>query len=350
MKIGENAGLVKSFARFASPVFGKLFPGIPKDHPASGSIFMNISANMLGLDNAATPIGLKAMQELQTLNDKKDTASDPMIMFLNINASGLTIIPITVMMYRAQLGAANPSDVFLPILIATFTSTVVAILAVCIVQKINIFQKNLLIFFGSILLFIVGLTILFKSLPAEKVSLYSSVSANVILFTIICSFLLAGVRKKINVYDTFITGAKEGFMTAIKIIPYLIAILVAIGVFRAAGAMDFVIDGIRWFVAGLGLDTSFVEALPTMFMKPLSGSGARGMMIDAMNTFGVDSFAGRLACIVQGTTDTTFYVVAVYYGSVAIRNTRSTIPCALLADLSGAIAAIVLAYIFFPIH
>ena len=350
MKIGENAGSIKSFARFASPVFGKLFPGIPKDHPAAGSIFMNISANMLGLDNAATPIGLKAMQQLQTINDKKDTASDAMIMFLNINASGLTIIPITVMMYRAQLGAANPSDVFLPILIATFTSTIVAIMAVCLIQKINILQKNLLLFFGSIITFIGSLMWLFKSLPAEKVALYSSLIANLLLFTIICGFLLVGIRKKINVYDTFILGAKEGFLTAVKIIPYLIAILVGIGVFRASGAMDFLIDGIRWIVVSLHIDSSFVESLPTIFMKPLSGSGARGMMIDAMKTFGADSFTGRLACIAQGTTDTTFYVVAVYYGSVAIRNTRSTIPCALIADLAGAITAIATAYIFFPIN
>ncbi len=350
MKIAEKSGLINSFARFASPVFGKLFPGIPKDHPAAGTIFMNISANMLGLDNAATPIGLKAMQQLQSLNDKKDTATDSMIMFLNINASGLTIIPITIMMYRAQFGAANPSDVFLPILLATFISTLVAILTVCFVQKINIFQKSLLLFFSGLIIFIGGLTILFKSLPAEKVSIYSSLIANFLLFTIICSFLIVGMRKKLNVYDTFILGAKEGFLTAVKIIPYLVAILVAIGVFRASGAMDFLIDGIRWFVAICGFDTSFVEALPTIFMKPLSGSGARGMMIDTMKTFGADSFVGRLACIAQGSTDTIFYVVAVYYGSVAIRNTRHTIPCALIADLAGAIAAITMAYIFFPIN
>ena len=349
MKIAENSGLINSFARFASPVFGKLFPGIPKGHPAAGTIFMNISANMLGLDNAATPIGLKAMQQLQTLNDKKDTATNAMIMFLNLNASGLTIIPITIMMYRAQLGAANPSDIFLPILLATFFSTLVGIITVCIVQRINLFQKNLIFFFGGLFIFVGSLIWIFRSLPAEKVSLYSSLIANLLLFTIICGFLLAGVRKKLNVYDTFILGAKEGFLTAVKIIPYLIAILVAIGVFRASGAMDFLIDGMHWFVAFCGLDTSFVEALPTILMKPLSGSGARGMMLDAMNTFGVDSFVGRLSCIVQGSTDTTFYVVAVYYGSIAIRNTRHTIPCALFADLCGAVMAVIMSYIFFPV-
>lgn len=349
LKIGEKAGLVEAFARFASPVFGKLFPGIPKDHPASGTIFMNISANMLGLDNAATPIGLKAMQQLQTLNDNEDTATNAMIMFLNINASGLTIIPITIMMYRAQFGAAHPSDVFLPILLATFFSTLVAIMAVCLAQKINLLQRALLFFFGGVILFIAALMLLFYSLPAEKVSLYASFIANLLLFTIICGFLVAGIRKKLNVYDTFISGAKEGFLTAVKIIPYLIAILVAIGVFRASGAMDYLIDGIRWIVAGCGLDTSFVEGLPTILMKPLSGSGSRGMMLDAMNTFGADSFVGRLSCVAQGSTDTIFYVVAVYYGSVGIRNTRHTIPCALLADLAGAIAAIVMSYLFFPV-
>lgn len=349
MKIGEKAGLVEAFARFASPVFGKLFPGIPENHPAAGTIFMNISANMLGLDNAATPIGLKAMQQLQTLNDRKDTATNAMIMFLNINASGLTIIPITIMMYRAQFGATNPSDVFLPILLATFFSTLVAVVSVCVIQKINLLQRALFFFFGGVLLFIAGLMWLFYSLPAEKVSLYSSLTANLLLFTIICGFLVSGFQKKLNVYDTFISGAKEGFLTAIKIIPYLIAILVAIGVFRASGTMDYFIDGIRWIVVGCGIDTSFVEGLPTILMKPLSGSGARGMMLDAMNTFGADSFVGRLSCVAQGSTDTIFYVAAVYYGAVGIRNTRYTIPCALIADLGGAIAAIIVTYLFFPL-
>jgi len=350
MKIGEKAGLIQLFAKFASPVFSKLFPDLPKDHPSTGTIFLNFSANLLGLDNAATPIGLKAMQQLQSLNDQKDTASNAMIMFLNINASGLTIIPITIMTYRAQLGASNPSDIFMPILLATFTSTLVAILAVCFVQKINILQKNLLLFFSSIVLFISGMISIFIYLPPEKVAIFATLFANILLFTIICGFLVSGIRKKINVYDTFILGAKEGFLTAVKIIPYLIAILVAIGVFRASGAMSLLIDGITWFVATCGLDTSFVEALPTIFMKPLSGSGSRGMMIDAMRTFGPDSFVGKLSCIAQGSTDTIFYIVAVYYGSVAIRKTRHTIPCALIADFAGAIAAITLAYLFFPIN
>jgi spore maturation protein SpmA len=347
MKIGEKGGLIQAFARLASPVFSKLFPEIPRNHPVTGSIFMNISANLLGLDNAATPMGLKTMQQLQELNDQKDNASNAMIMFLCINASGLTIIPITILMYRAQLGAANPSDVFLPILLATFISTLVAILGVCYKQRINVFQRNLLLFFGIMGVFIGGLIWLFHAMEQEKVSLYATLTANITLFTVICGFIISGVRKRINVYATFIEGAKEGFTTAITIIPYLIAILVGIGVFRASGAMDFLIEGVRSGFAFAGIDTGFVEALPTMLMKPLSGSGARGMMIDAMNTYGVDSFVGRLACIVQGSTDTTFYIVALYYGSVAIRNTRYTIQISLLADLVGAIAAVLLAYMFF---
>lgn len=347
MKIGEKGGLIQAFARAASPVFSKLFPDLPHNHPVTGSIFMNFSANLLGLDNAATPMGLKAMQELQELNPKKDTASNSMIMFLCINASGLTIIPITVMMYRAQMGAANPSDIFLPILLATLSSTLVAVLIVCFRQKINVFQKSLMLLFGSIILFVGGLGWLFNSLEEEKVSLYSTIFANALLFTIICGFLVSGIRKKLNVYDTFIEGAKEGFQTAITIIPYLVAILVGIGVFRASGAMDFLIEGIYLAVAGLGIDTQFVGGLPTIFMKPLSGGGARGMMIDAMQTYGADSFVGRLASIAQGTTDTTFYVVALYFGSVSIRNTRYTIQASLLADLAGAIAAIAVTYIFF---
>lgn len=347
MKIGEKGGVVQAFARIASPVFSKLFPDLPKDHPATGSIFMNFSANLLGLDNAATPMGLQAMKQLQELNTKKEEASNAMIMFLCINASGLTLIPITIMMYRAQLGAANPSDVFLPIMLATFTSTLVAILAVCFKQRINILQRNLLLFFGGAILFIGGVFYLFHLMSQEQVSLYSTLFANTLLFTIICGFIVSGVRKKINVYDAFIEGAKEGFHTAITIIPYLVAILVAVGIFRASGAMDFLIDGVRWTVASLGLNTDFVEALPTILMKPLSGSGARGMMLDAMNTYGADSFVGRLSSIVQGACDTTFYVVALYYGSVGIKNTRYTVPCALLADLAGAIAAIIIAYLFF---
>ena len=347
MKIGEKGGVIQAFARLAAPVFSKLFPDIPRDHPVTGSIFMNLSANLLGLDNAATPMGLKAMQQLQELNPNKESASNSMVMFLCINASGLTLIPITIMMYRAQLGAANPSDVFLPIMLATFTSTLVAILAVCVRQKINILQRNLDLFFGGLGLFIGGLVWLFNSMEQEQVSLYSTLFANTLLFTIICGFIISGMRKKINVYDAFIEGAKEGFQTAITIIPYLVAILVGIGVFRASGAMDFIIQGVRFGIASIGLNTDFVEALPTMLMKPLSGSGARGMMLDAMNTYGADSFVGRLSSIVQGSCDTTFYVVALYYGSVGIRNTRYTVQCALLADLAGAIAAIAMAYLFF---
>ena len=347
MKIGEKGGVIQAFARLAAPVFSKLFPDIPRDHPVTGSIFMNLSANLLGLDNAATPMGLKAMQQLQELNPNKESASKSMVMFLCINASGLTLIPITIMMYRAQLGAANPSDVFLPIMLATFTSTLVAILAVCVRQKINILQRNLVLFFGGLGLFIGGLVWLFNSMEQEQVSLYSTLFANTLLFTIICGFIISGMRKKINVYDAFIEGAKEGFQTAITIIPYLVAILVGIGVFRASGAMDFIIQGVRFGIASIGLNTDFVEALPTMLMKPLSGSGARGMMLDAMNTYGADSFVGRLSSIVQGSCDTTFYVVALYYGSVGIRNTRYTVQCALLADLAGAIAAIAMAYLFF---
>lgn len=347
MKIGEKGGVIQAFARLAAPVFSKLFPDIPRDHPVTGSIFMNLSANLLGLDNAATPMGLKAMQQLQELNPNKESASNSMVMFLCINASGLTLIPITIMMYRAQLGAANPSDVFLPIMLATFTSTLVAILAVCVRQKINILQRNLILFFGGLGLFIGGLVWLFNSMEQEQVSLYSTLFANTLLFTIICGFIISGMRKKINVYDAFIEGAKEGFQTAITIIPYLVAILVGIGVFRASGAMDFIIQGVRFGIASIGLNTDFVEALPTMLMKPLSGSGARGMMLDAMNTYGTDSFVGRLSSIVQGSCDTTFYVVALYYGSVGIRNTRYTVQCALLADLAGAIAAIAMAYLFF---
>jgi len=348
MKVGEKAGLVGLFARLASPVFSKLFPELPRDHPATGSIFMNFSANLLGLDNAATPIGLQAMQQLQALNPQKDKASNSMIMFLCINASGLTLVPITIMMYRAQFGAANPADVFLPILLTTFVATLVAIISVCIMQKINIFQRNLLFFFGAMAVFIGGLMTMFHYMSKEEVELYSTLFANILLFTIICGFLVAGFVKKLNVYDLFIEGAKEGFQTAVKIIPYLVAIFLAIGVFRASGAMDFFIVGVRSLILAVGWDAGFVEALPTMLMKPLSGSSSRGMMLDAMSVYGADSLVGRLSCVAQGSTDTAFYVVAVYYGSVAIRNTRYTIPCALIADLAGAIAAVVMTYLFFP--
>ena len=347
MKIGERGGAVKVMSWLISPFFRKLFPELPPDSPAYGSIMMNIAANMLGLDNAATPVGLKAMQQMQEVNPHKERASNAQIMFLVLNTSGLTIIPVSVMVYRAQMGAANPADVFLPLMLATFSSTLVAILAVCFKQRINILQRNLLLFFGGMIAFIGGLALLFGMMSQQSVSLYSTLFANILLFSIICGFIISGIRKKINVYDTFIEGAKEGFQTAVTIIPYLIAVLVAIAVFRASGAMDFLIDGIRMGVSAAGLDTQFVEGLPTMLMKPLSGSGARGMMLDAMNTYGADSFIGRLCSIVQGSSDTTFYVVALYFGSVGIRNTYYTIPCSLLADLVGAVAAVTMTYLFF---
>jgi spore maturation protein SpmA len=347
MKIGERGGMVEVFSRAAAPLFSKLFPDIPKGHPASASILMNISANILGLDNAATPFGLKAMNELQELNKKKDTASDSMIMFLIINASGLTLIPVTIMVYRAQMGSANPSDIFIPIMIATFSSTLVGVLAVCIKQRINFFNRAILGFFGTLSAIIIGTVLLFQSMPQEQVSIVSAVAANIILFSIIVLFIAKGMMRKINVFDAFIDGAKEGFQVAIRIIPYLIALLVGIGVFRASGAMDFLMDGLRAIVATIGVDTRWVDGMPTALMKPLSGSGARGMMIDAMQTFGADSFAGRLSSILQGATDTTFYIVAVYFGAVNIKNSRYTVPYALLADLASVIAAVFVCYMFF---
>lgn len=347
MKVGERGGIIGLFSRAINPLFSRLFPDIPKDHPAGGSILMNLSANILGLDNAATPAGLQAMRELQEINKKKDTASNPMIMFLVMNASGLTLIPVAVMTVRAQMGALNPADVFVPIMIATFVSTMIGVLAVCIKQKINIFDKVILGSFGGVALLIGAVIWAFDKMGADKAQQISSVIASLILFGVIILFILSGVRKKINVYDAFIDGAKDGFSTAVRIIPYLIAILVAVGMFRASGAMDFVIDGLKYLVGFIGGDTRWVDAMPTALMKPLSGSGARGMMADAMNTFGADSFAGRLACIFQGSTDTTFYVVAVYYGCINIKNSRYTIPYALLADLVGVITAIWVTYIFF---
>lgn len=347
MKVGERAGLVAAFARLMSPLFSRLFPGIPKGHPALGSMFMNISANMLGLDNAATPLGLKAMQEMQELNPKKDTATDAMLMFLVLNASGLTLVPIGVMTYRAQMGAANPSDVFLPILLATFAATFVALVAVCIKQRINIFDKVLIGWGAGFILAIGGLMFFLSQLTQEQVAHISSVFSNALLFTIIVAFIGVGLYKRINVYESFIEGAKEGFKTAVTIIPYLVAILVGIAVFRASGAMDFVVDGVRYVVAACGLDTSFVEALPTAFMKPLSGSGARGMMVDCMATYGVDSFVAKVAATIQGSTDTTFYILAVYFGSVGIRKTRYAVGYSLLADAAGIISGIALAYFFF---
>ncbi len=347
MKIGEMGGIVKVFSRIVGPFFARLFPDLPKNHPATGSIMMNFAANMLGLDNAATPLGLKAMKEMQETNTQKDTASNPMIMFLVLNTSGLTILPISIMVFRAQLGAANPSDIFIPILLATFFSTLVGLVSVAIYQRINLFDKVILAYIGGLTLMVFGIIYYFSGLPKEQINQISSIASNIILFSIIIFFMLLGLRKKINIYESFIEGAKEGFGVAIKIIPFLIAILVAIGAFRASGAMEMVIEGIRSGFAAINVDTSFVDALPTAFMKPLSGSGARGMMVDAMKTFGADSFAGRVSCIVQGSADTTFYILAVYFGSVGIKKTRYALGCGLLADFAGIIAAIVMGYLFF---
>ena len=347
MRIGEQGGVIALFSRVLSPLFSKLFPDIPKGHPVTGSIFMNMAANMLGLDNAATPLGLKAMEGLQELNPKKDTATNPMIMFLVINTSGLTLIPISIMVYRAQLGAAQPTDVFVPILIATFISTLAGIIAVALYQHINLLNRTILLFLGGAIAFITGIIWFFSTLSQDQIDLYSTTFANVFLFVIIIGFILAGIRKKVNVYDAFIEGAKEGFTTAVRIIPYLVAILVAIGVFRASGCMDYLTQGIASLVEMCGLDSDFVGALPTALMKPLSGSGARGLMVDAMSTYGADSFVGRLACIFQGSTDTTFYILAVYFGSVGVAKTRHAVPCGLLADFAGILAAIFVCYLFF---
>ena len=347
MKIGEKSGLIATLSRWLSPVFTRLFPDIPKGHPASGAIFMNIAANMLGLDNAATPMGLKAMQELQSINPRKDTASNPMIMFLVLNTSGLVLIPVSIMVYRAQQGAAQPTDVFVPILITTFVATLVGILAVSAYQRINLLNRAMLFFLGGIASLVSLIMVLFAQLDRDQMNLYSTLIANCILFLVIVGFILCGVRKKINVYDAFVEGAKGGFSTAVRIIPYLVAILVAVGVFRAAGAMDMLVQGIGWLLAQAGVNTDFVGALPTALMKPLSGSGSRGLMVDAMSTYGADSFVGRLACMMQGSTDTTFYILAVYFGSVGIKKTRHAVTCGLLADFSGSLAAILLCYFFF---
>lgn len=347
MRIGEQGGVIGVFSRLLSPLFTKLFPEIPKGHPVTGSIFMNLAANMLGLDNAATPLGLKAMEGLQELNPKKDTASNPMIMFLVLNTSGLTLIPISIMVYRAQLGAAQPTDVFVPILLATFFSTLAGIIAVSLYQRINLLNRSILLFLGGTSLVIAGIIYFFSMLSRQQIDIYSTTTANVFLFVIIIGFIVAGMRKKINVYDAFVEGAKEGFTTAVRIIPYLVAILVAIGVFRASGCMDYLIEGIANLMNLCGINSDFVGALPTALMKPLSGSGARGLMVDAMNTYGADSFVGRLSCIFQGSTDTTFYILAVYFGSVGVVRTRHAVPCGLLADLAGIIAAILICYLFF---
>ena len=347
MKIGEKGGLIQAMARLLSPVLTRLFPEIPRNHPVFGNIFMNIAANMLGLDNAATPLGLKAMERLQELNVKKDTASNSMIMFLVLNTSGLTIIPVSILVYRAQMGAAQPTDVFIPILLATFFSTLAGIVVTSIYQRINLFQPVLLAVLGGMSLFVAALIWGVGQLSSASLDLWGTNVANILLFSIITMFLVSGMKAKINVYDAFIEGAKDGFQTAVRIIPYLIAILVSIGVFRASGAMDWLVEEMKWLISLIGIDTQWVGALPTALMKPLSGGGARGMMVDAMTTFGADSFVGRLSCIFQGSTDTTFYILAVYFGSVGVTRTRHAVACGLLADLAGVIAAILLCYLFF---
>ena len=347
MKIGEKGGVINVVARVLSPVFTRLFPDIPKGHPVTGSIFMNVAANMLGLDNAATPLGLKAMEQLQELNPKKDTATNPMIMFLVLNTSGLTLIPVSIMVYRAQMGAAQPTDIFVPILLATFFSTLAGIIFTSLYQRINLINRTMLLTLGGMSAVVAAIIWGFAQMDKAQMNVVSTSVANILLMLIIVMFILAGMRKKVNVYDAFIEGAKDGFNTAVRIIPYLVAILVGIGVFRASGAMDMLVDGIKWTIASLGGNTDFVGALPTALMKPLSGSGARGMMVDAMTTYGADSFVGRLSCIFQGSTDTTFYILAVYFGSVGVRYTRHAVACGLLADLAGVIAAIAICYMFF---
>ncbi len=347
MKIGERGGVINVLARMLSPVFSKVFPDIPKGHPVTGSIFMNMAANMLGLDNAATPLGLKAMEQLQELNTRKDTATNPMIMFLVLNTSGLTLIPVSIMVYRSQLGAAQPTDIFIPILLTTFFSTIAGLIITSIYQKINLLNKVMVLTLGGMAAIVALIIWGFGQMSKDTMNVVSTSVANILLMTIIVLFIFAGLRKKVNVYDAFIEGAKDGFTTAVRIIPYLVAILVGIGVFRASGAMDMLVDGIGWCVSAVGGDSQFVGALPTALMKPLSGSGARGMMVDAMTTYGADSFVGRLSCVFQGSTDTTFYILAVYFGSVNIRYTRHAVACGLLADLAGVVAAIAIAYMFF---
>ena len=347
MKVGEKGGVVNFLVRLLSPVFTKLFPDIPKGHPVAGSIFMNLAANMLGLDNAATPLGLKAMEQMQELNPKKDTAWNPMIMFLVLNTSGLTLIPVSIMVYRVQMGAAQPTDIFMPILLATFFSTLAGIIVTSLFQRINLLNRTLLLTLGGACALVAGIIWGFSQMDSDTMNKVSTTVANILLMLIIVSFIAAGVRKKANVYDAFIEGAKDGFTTAVRIIPYLVAILVGIGVFRASGAMDMLIGGMRWCVELTGINAQWVDAMPTALMKPLSGSGARGMMVDAMTTYGADSFVGRLSCVFQGSTDTTFYILAVYFGSVGISKTRHAVACGLLADLAGIIAAIAICYLFF---
>ncbi len=346
MKIGERSGVIEWLGKLIYPFFSRLFPGIPKKDPALGAIFMNLSANMLGLDNAATPMGLRAMQEMQRLNPKKDTATDAMIMFLVLNSSGLCLIPVSIMMYRAQGGAANPTDVFIPILLATAIATLVGLIALCLKQKIRM-DLVLWSWLGGITAVVGGIAWFFTTLPADKVEIWSTFAANFILFCVIIAFIGAGIRHRIRVYDVFIEGAKEGFKTAVGIIPYLVAILVAIGMFRASGALDAATGAVEWLVAKAGLDTQWVGALPTMLMKPLSGSGSCAMMLDVMKAEGPDAFVSKLAAVVRGSTDTTFYILAVYFGSVGVSKTRYAAGYALLADIVGAVAAIFIAYLFF---
>lgn len=347
MKIGEAGGAVQLLARLVGPFFNKLFPNVPEDHPARGSMLMNFSANMLGLDNAATPMGLKAMNELQELNEEKDKASNAMIMFLVLNTSGLTLIPVAVMNYRNISGAENPSDVFIPILIATFFASLVGLIVVALYQRINLLNSTVLLYLGGLTAIIVGLIWYFTTLSPEDLQSQSALLSNVILYGIISAFIIMALRRKVNVYETFISGAKEGFEIAIKIIPFLVAILVSIGVFRASGALDYLTMGFAWFFGLFMESVDWVNGIPTALMKPLSGTGARGMMLESFSTFGVDSFIGRLTSTLQGATDTTFYIIAVYFGSVGIRKTRYAITAGLLADLGGIIAAIIVATFFF---
>jgi spore maturation protein SpmA len=347
MRVGEKGGVIAGLSKVVRPFFHRIFPEIPKNHPVHGSMVMNFAANMLGLDNAATPLGLKAMQELQELNPSDDTASNAQIMFLVLNTSGLTLIPISVMVYRAQLGAANPSDIFLPILLTTFFSTMAGLISVAVVQRINLFDRVIMGYLGGLTALIAGIIFYVSRLPQEQVELVSTVVANVLLFGIITVFILMAAIRRVNVYEAFIEGAKEGFPVVIKIIPYLVAILVGIGVFRASGAMDILVAGIGWSFAAVGMNTDFIEALPTALMKPLSGSGARGMMVDAMQTHGADSFIGRLTSTFQGSTDTTFYIIALYFGSVSIRKTRHAVACGLIADATAIVAGIFIGYLFF---
>lgn len=347
MKIGEEGGIIHIFSKLVSPFFSRLFPEIPREHPATGSIIMNFSANMLGLDNAATPLGLKAMNEMQELNPDKDTASNAQIMFLVLNTSGLSIIPLTILIDRSVVGAANPTDVFIPILLATFCSTMAGLIAVAIYQKINLFDKVILAYLGGVTLLMAGIIYYFSSIPQERIASISNVASSLIIFSVIIIFIVLALFKKVNIYEAFISGAKDGFGIAIKIIPYLVAILVAIGVFRAAGALDYIVQGISNIIAVFGINTDFVEALPTALMKPLSGSAARGMNVEIMNTFGPDSFVGRLSSIFRGATETTFYIIAVYFGSVNIKKTRYAVPAGLIADFAGIIAGIFVGYLFF---